>query len=59
MLSQSPGGTLLFQALVGGSGKDPGNSRESFIVVEDVEMNGTRRLKAMAIYQQIRKYSVI
>lgn len=50
MLVQALGGPLLFQALVGGSGEDPGNSRERSIVVEDVERNDTEGLKAMAIY---------
>jgi len=44
---------------VGGSWEDPGNSRERSIVVEVVESSGTQRLEAMAIYQQIWKYSII
>ena len=62
MLNQDPGDPLLFQTLntsVGGSGEDPRNSREMSIVVEVVESSGTQRLEAMAIYQQIWKYSII
>lgn len=44
---------------VGGSGENPGDSRERSIIVEDVERSGTQRLGAMAIYQQIWKYSIV